>query len=94
MKEKRRKITLKKGGKGLKNASFGAMNSPTANIFVGGKKIISKEGGGGNYQNAQYISLPLLLTQLQLTSFMPSYTTLVLSIIQGHLYELYEVQRF
>ena len=49
-KEKRRKITLKKGEKALK--------MPTAaNLFVGKKNLISKERGGGNDQNAQYISL-------------------------------------
>ena len=50
-KEKRRKITFKKGGKGLKNASFWVINST---------KKISKEGGG-NDQNAQYIFPVLIL---------------------------------
>ena len=38
---------------------FGLYTRPlAANLFVGGKKLISKEGGGGKYdQNAQYISL-------------------------------------
>ena len=67
-KEKRRKITLKKGGKGLKNASFWAINSKKKSpsppqTYLSGKKNLSfnsKEGGGGgNYQNAQYISLCL-----------------------------------
>ena len=63
-KEKRRKITFKKGEKGLQNASFWAINSkyfapPAANLFVGGK-IESQKKGGGNDQNAQYISLYFL----------------------------------
>ena len=39
---------IKNGGKGLKNASFLVINSapPAANLFVGGKKTNSKEGGG------------------------------------------------
>ena len=41
---------IKKEGKGLKNASFWAINSkrfgpPAANLFIGKKKIISKGGG-------------------------------------------------
>ena len=42
-KEKRRKITLK-GEKGLKNASFWAINSPC--LFIGGKNESQKKGGG------------------------------------------------
>ena len=41
---------IKKGEKGPKNASFRDINSnrsPAANLFVGEKNIISKEGGGG-----------------------------------------------
>ena len=59
-KEKRRKITLKNGEKGIKNASFWVMNSkiirgggggllipPTVYLFVGRKKMYLKRGGGG-----------------------------------------------
>ena len=56
-KEKRRKITLLKGGKGLTNASFLAINSKK---FCGGsfeEKKLSRKRGGGNDQKAQYISL-------------------------------------
>ena len=41
-KEKRRKITLKKGEKGLKNASFWAINSKEFH----GEKIESQKRGG------------------------------------------------
>ena len=41
-KEKRRKIILKKGKKGLRNASFWA----AANLFVGGKNESQERGGG------------------------------------------------
>ena len=40
---------IKKGEKGPKNASFRDINSnrsPAANLFVGEKNLISKEGGG------------------------------------------------
>ena len=37
---------IKKGGKGLKNA-----------YLIVGEKINLKRGGGGNDQNAQYISM-------------------------------------
>ena len=55
-KEKRRKIKLKKGGKGLKNASFWAIISNRK--LIGWGKNESKKRGGGNDQNAQYIFLP------------------------------------
>ena len=57
-KEKRRKIRFKKGKKGLKNASFWAINSrgggssdplappPAATLFVGEKIETQKRGGG------------------------------------------------
>ena len=66
VREKRKKEEnyIKKGKKSLKNASFCAINSkmfapPAANLFVGEKKLnLKREGeGGGNDQNAQYISL-------------------------------------
>ena len=44
-KEKKEENYIKKGGKGLKNASFWAIN-----LFVG-EKMNLKRGGGGN-QNA------------------------------------------
>ena len=57
MKRERKKEEnyTKIGGKGLKNASFWAINcKPAANLFVGGKNVYQKRGGG-NDQNAQYI---------------------------------------
>ena len=58
---------IKKGGKGLKNASFWAINSNffdappcrrRRKLICRGKKLISKQGVGKKiYQNAQYISL-------------------------------------
>ena len=48
-KEKRKKITLKKVGKGLKNATFWSINSfatPAANLLVGEKNNL-KTGGRG-----------------------------------------------
>ena len=57
-KEKRRKITLKKGGKGLKNASFWALSS---NFRGRGKNESQNRGWGKNDQNAQYISLKIYL---------------------------------
>ena len=48
-----RKKEENKGGKGLKNAPFWAINSPRPpQTYLSGKKLISKEGGG-NDQNAQ-----------------------------------------
>ena len=47
------------GGKGLKKASFGVINSlhpARRKLIRRGKKFISKEGGG-DYRNAQYIPL-------------------------------------
>ena len=69
-KEKRRKITLKKGKKALKciflsyelKKNFtGGLSTlppapPAANLFVGENNWITKEGGGDD-QNAQYTSL-------------------------------------
>ena len=51
---------IRKGGKGLKNASFWA-----ASLFVG-EKNWSQKGGGVNDQNAQYISLSRLVSDLSL----------------------------
>ena len=53
-KEKKEKNYIKKGEKGLKNTSFWAINSKT---YFSGDKNESQKRGGGNYQNAQYISL-------------------------------------
>ena len=53
-KEKRRKITLNKGEKALKCIFLGYK---LKKLIVGVKNFISKEGGRGNDQNAQYISL-------------------------------------
>ena len=51
----------KKRKKGLKNASWACMwaiNSPRRRkLICRGKKLKLKRGGGGNDQNAQYISL-------------------------------------
>ena len=61
-KEKKEENYIKKGEKGFKIASFLGINSKknrghcTANSFVG-EKIKSQKRGGGNDQNAQYISL-------------------------------------
>ena len=52
-KEKRRKITLKKGGKALKIHLFGLQTQKK----LSRKKFNLKRGGGGNDQNVQYISL-------------------------------------
>ena len=46
---------IKKRVKGLKNAYFLVINSKKIRLLLG--KIISKEGGGGNDRNAQYITL-------------------------------------
>ena len=47
-KEKRGKITLKKGEKGLKNASFWAINSPRPmQTYLSGEKNESQKRGGG-----------------------------------------------
>ena len=59
-KEKRRKITLK-GGKCI---FLDYELPPAANLFVGDKNE-SKKRGGGNYQNAQYISLWSLFLTVQ-----------------------------
>ena len=65
-KEKKEENYIKKGGRGLKNASFRAIISkkirggvfrPPLQTYLLGKKINLKRGGGGNDQNAQYISL-------------------------------------
>ena len=49
---------IKKGGKGLKNTSFWAINSKTD---LSGKIKESQKRGRGNNQNAQYISLYLYI---------------------------------
>ena len=74
-KEKKEENYIRKGEKGLKKASFWAINSknfaggssdppPLAggrpNLFVEGKNE-SQKGGKGNDQNAQYISLITLI---------------------------------
>ena len=56
-KEKGRKITLKKGKRALKMQIFGLLTPPRRKLILRGKKFISKEGGGTNDRNAQYISL-------------------------------------
>ena len=60
-KEKRRKITLKKGEKALKFIFLGyKLNPARRKLICRGKKFNLKRGGGGNIQNAQYISLRLV----------------------------------
>ena len=53
---------IEKGGKGLKNASFWAINSKkiaggSSKTCLLGEKNESQKRGGGNDQNAQYISM-------------------------------------
>ena len=51
--KKKGKITLKKGGKGLKNASFWNSNPPAAILFIGKRDL--KRGGGGEIKCIIYI---------------------------------------
>ena len=45
--KKKEENYIKKWEKGLKNASFWAINSPAANLFFGERNLTSKEGDGG-----------------------------------------------